>query len=211
MAPIPISELIEHVKMASLSNTPFNEHIVNDKTLHSILYKERNSPLLLADARHIVMELTSFAESIITNSLHLDSKMRDSWEFYNNALAISAMDVVPANTSKIIHKGRKVQKDWKLYALERLEEISKLITEKDVSEHSLSIMPFTTQMPARNIKLLHAKDLLILFKLIHQKYPNLQFKGVINFKFDDIIISTKCLEVIEKENKDAYDFLMAYS
>lgn len=207
-----VDTLINEIKSCEHALTPFTNRVITycekQYTLFDILYKKlRGSVFLISDAKRFVDELTPIAQNVILNSLNIDANAHDSWNIFNKALSLSGMSCFIQNNSKFIYEGRKMEKDWKIYALSRLDLIYPLIRQREIDSHAVTILPYT-DAPTKNIKLLHGKDILIFFKLIKSTYPNIKINTSMCFKFDDIEISMRCLDTIKKENEDAYLFII---
>lgn len=208
-----INTIIINIKQCHETKTKFSDKslMYNSKqtTLWNICTNTmKNKILRLEDARYFVRELLPITQDIISYSLNIDDNERDSWMFFNKAIETSGVYIDIPNTSKHIYKGRKLQKFWARYALKKLEDINQLINDSELQEHSIKILPYTN-VPSKNIKLLYGKDILIMFKLISKEYPQIHhLNPSMCFRFDDIDISMKSLDIIKRENIDTYNYLI---
>ncbi|MBO4735013.1 MAG: hypothetical protein J5614_01330, partial [Paludibacteraceae bacterium] len=123
------------------------------------------------------------------------------------ALELTNTKIEFPTKSSIVFEGRKKRPDWKTYALTRLPDIEKLIKDCELNAHTIELLPYTST-DYSNVKLLHAKDIIILFKLIVQKYNDVVITKYTCFRFDDIDISMNCLGFIQKTDSGAYEYLM---
>ena len=192
--------------MTSVSNIIeiIKDCVNNNKQLPSTL---KGYTPNIHEAKILVDELNDIAYKITENALYLDNKGNDCWEFYLKALELTDTKIEFPNTSTIVFEGRKRRSEWKEYALMNLEMMHKLIKDFEYDSHSLFLLPYTSKN-YKNIKLLHAKDILIFFTLIKRKYPNIVLTNYTCFRFDDIDISMSCLKYIQKIHAHAYDYLM---
>ena len=212
--PVPpsslITKIIDEIKNAHTTLTPFVnvEFEYNEKkyNLFNMLSKTlKGACLQLSDEKKFVSDLIDIAPDIIIHSLNVDSNMKDCWDIFNIAYTNTGT-VYETHNSLITHIGKKMDKNWKRYALYRLDTISTIINEFEINSHSLNPLPYTN-VDSKHIKLLHAKDIIILFKLIRRKYPDITLNTSMCFRYDDLDISMKSILIIKKEMQEAYDFL----
>lgn len=213
--PVPPSELIDciikAIKDALTHKIPFTEYVFTyistNYTLFDMLFKHiKNASLKPSDSKKFIQEIIDIAPLVILEGLNIDEKGRDCWSIFNQILKENNYIVEFKDMSKIIHEGRKIDKNWKTYALTRLEQINMLITPFDMKQHSVNILPYT-DAPIKNIRIFHGKELLILFRLIKENYPEIRINSSMCFRFDDIDVSMKCLSLINKESPNAYSFI----
>lgn len=189
-----MTTLIEEIKDA----------VRNDRHISSSL--KTYSPTLI-ESKMIVKELSDVAYDVIRRGLYLDNKGNNCWAFYGKALELTDAKIEFPSKSSVVFEGRKKRPDWKTYALSRLSEVEKLIKDCEFNVHVLKLLPYTST-DYSNIKMLHAKDIIIFFKLIAQKYSDVVITKYTCFRFDDIDISMNCLEFIKKTDAVAYEYLI---
>lgn len=192
--PFKMTTLIEEIKDA----------VRNDRHISSSL--KTYSPTLI-ESKMIVKELSNVAYDVIRRGLYLDEKGNNCWAFYGKALGLTDTKIEFPSKSSVVFEGRKKRPDWKTYALTRLPDVEKLIKDCEFTVHALELLPYTST-DYSNIKLLHAKDIIVFFKLIAQKYSDVLITKYTCFRFDDVDISMNCLEFIKKIDVVAYEYLM---
>ena len=208
-----IQTIISNIKECNDTKTKFSDKNIIYNSRNTTLWNlcantMKNKIVKLNDARTIVNELLPIAPDIISYSLNINENEKDSWQFFNKALETTSTLIEIQNTSKHTYKGRKIQKFWSRYALKKLEDINSLITEQELQEHFITILPYTN-VSSKNIKLLYGKDILIMFRLMLQKYPHIKcFNQTMCFRFNDTDISMKSLETIKNEDIDAYNYII---
>ena len=192
--------------MESVDNiiSTIKECVSNNQTIPSSL---KSYIPTLHESQILLRDLEDTAYDVIRNALYLDKRGSNCWSFYSLALNLTDKQIEFANKSSILFEGRKKRSEWKSYTLTSLNQIYPLIKDFEYKAHSLFLLPYTST-DYKNIKLLHAKDLLIFFTLIKNNYENVKLTKYTCFRFDDIDISMNCLNYINKVDNHAYDYII---
>lgn len=197
--------IVDAIIDATKHNTNFNDYLmVTGKSLFSTM---RGIKILTIEESGIVVDsLIQLGRTVIMNGLNIDTKGNNCWSFFDIAFTNLNIPFEMTLNSFVSYSERKVHKNWASLALERYEEINQLITESELSMHDVSLLPFT-RCDTKYFKKLHAKDILVFFTLIRRKYKDITLNIHMCFRFDDVDISMKCVQTIQKYNASAYDFI----
>ena len=200
-----VDDIISAIQDATKRNIKFSAYAMpTGKTLFSTMNAIKI--LTIEESSKVVDSLIHIGRDVILAGLNIDAKGNNCWCFFDIAFTNLNIPFEMHLKSFVAYEERKIYKNWAQLALECYEEILPSITDTELLMHDVALLPFT-RAPTNNFKKLHAKDILIFFTLIRKKYKDIVLNVHMCFRFDDIDISMKCVNTIQKYRPPAYDFI----